>query len=544
MRRLRFAVVFVLAAVLITGCEDRASDTPTEPAFKKNLPNNCEGTAYFPDYDALETAVKTVFEDRQAERGALQILDNIGRKVCSDPQNLDGTPVMAEGFYQHVVEELPYISLDLHDEAILLVQAVFDFALQTSSPTPEIPPGAFDPQTGVVAVVIPGTDAVVQTPNLEAALVIDPASFPPGDPVTVALSRIPDDQQPIPGFVNFAERYEIVASVQPDPEGNGVLTALCVPDDQVLPPNLAIGHLFNGLVEILVPQPVGDAVDCTFAQTGYPFPTIPAGIAGIAGEILQPVVDRILGVAPLHAMYFAETGLGGRTKSFSPFAPVKVTIDVGETVQLEVGFNGATWASDNTAVATVDQNGLVTGVSAGSATITATVGADTYQVIVEVVGELLLSCDDGEQSGDYYYRGFYVPSYPGESLQRADLKLYARTAGTYSLSLIARDGAFDGPVLGTASSTVELDGTQTYVTVPFVFSPAPTIASGATVTFEIDYIAGPADRLLYYDVAGTFSPGDPDCPVIETEGTTPPLDTFRRQGITIMLYGAPVPIPL
>jgi hypothetical protein len=54
------------------------------------------------------------------------------------------------------------------------------------------------------------------------------------------------------------------------------------------------------------------------------------------------VVNRVFGAEPLHARYFAPTGLGGRTKSFSPFAPVdpvsltpkKATIEVGETVDL------------------------------------------------------------------------------------------------------------------------------------------------------------------------------------------------------------------
>jgi hypothetical protein len=528
---------------LFAGCDERATNTPTEPTFKQNLANNCTGTEYQTDYESLESDIADVFEDRQAERGALQILDNIGRKVCSDPQNLDATPVMAEGFYQHVVNELPYISLDLHDDAIELVQAVFDFALQTSSPTPEIPPGAFDPETGIVAVVIPGTDAVVQTPNREAALLFDPASFPPGDPVTVALSRIPDDQQPIPGFVNFAERYEIVASVQPDPAGDGVLTALCVPDDQILPPNFAIGHYYFRQVEILVPQPVGDAVECTFAQTGYPFPEAPVGIAGLAGKLLQPLADRLLGASPLHAMYFAGTGLGGRTKSFSPFAPVEVTIDVGETVQLEVGFVDATWASDYTAVATVDEDGLVTGVSDGTATITATVGTETYSVdvVVEdpIINVLPLTCAAEPSGGDRYFRGFYFPDYPGTSLARVDLQFSGDIAGSYTLSLTARANSYDGRKIGRAEVTVGLSGRSTYVPAEFVFpSTSELVENESTITFEIEIEAypdgvDPSNILVFYKVP---SAGDPDCPIVETNGTLPPLDTSRRDGVWLTIY--------
>src|SRR5438309_1094702 len=63
----------------------------------------------------------------------------------------------------------------------------------------------------------------------------------------------------------------------------------------------------------------------------------------------------------------------------SPAAP---TVQVGQTVQLAAtpkDANGnplsgrvVTWSSNNTAVATVDGNGLVTGVTAGSAIVTAT----------------------------------------------------------------------------------------------------------------------------------------------------------------------------
>src|SRR5207244_9513349 len=63
-------------------------------------------------------------------------------------------------------------------------------------------------------------------------------------------------------------------------------------------------------------------------------------------------------------------------------APQTLTVGVGATAQLTAtprDANGAflagrsvTWASSNTAVATVNTTGLVTGVAAGQATITAT----------------------------------------------------------------------------------------------------------------------------------------------------------------------------
>jgi parallel beta-helix repeat protein len=51
--------------------------------------------------------------------------------------------------------------------------------------------------------------------------------------------------------------------------------------------------------------------------------------------------------------------------------PASATVDVGQSVRLSASAYGATWATSNPAVATVTQGGMVTGVSAGTATISA-----------------------------------------------------------------------------------------------------------------------------------------------------------------------------
>lgn len=55
-------------------------------------------------------------------------------------------------------------------------------------------------------------------------------------------------------------------------------------------------------------------------------------------------------------------------------------------------------------------------------------------------------------------------------------------------------------------------------------------AQGSIVTFAINPASGGGD--LYYAVDPTS-----DWPVVQTEGTTPPLDTWRRDGIRIRLFG-------
>ncbi|RYQ19537.1 Bacterial Ig-like domain (group 2), partial [Bifidobacterium pseudolongum subsp. globosum] len=87
----------------------------------------------------------------------------------------------------------------------------------------------------------------------------------------------------------------------------------------------------------------------------------------------------------------------------APYASVKIdggdfSIKAGETRQLtakllaadgtEVTSDDAlTWRSSNTAVASVDANGLVTGVAKGTANITVTVGGKSDTVTVNVTGE-------------------------------------------------------------------------------------------------------------------------------------------------------------
>ena len=64
------------------------------------------------------------------------------------------------------------------------------------------------------------------------------------------------------------------------------------------------------------------------------------------------------------------------------------TISAGETVQLTVNKDSVSYSSSNTNVATVDASGVVTGISAGTVTITVTRGGETatIQITVEATG--------------------------------------------------------------------------------------------------------------------------------------------------------------
>jgi YD repeat-containing protein len=87
-------------------------------------------------------------------------------------------------------------------------------------------------------------------------------------------------------------------------------------------------------------------------------------------------------------------------------SPSEATLEIGETAQLSATSrdeNGAAcgsvnWSSSNTAVATCSGNGLVTGVTPGTATISATAGNQTGTATITVLAPCAFTCDCGETS--------------------------------------------------------------------------------------------------------------------------------------------------
>ena len=158
-----------------------------------------------------------------------------------------------------------------------------------------------------------------------------------------------------------------------------------------------------------------------------------------------------------------------------------------------------------------------------------------YGVNLVLTGEsspqALLSCF-GPPAGDFYDRGFYVPQYPGVSLNSAQLALSATTAGSYVMTLTVRSNTYNGPLLAVATTTVSLNGSITEnQPVTFAF-PSTAIAKYSRVCFILSLVSGPGTA-VYYSV-----PSSGGCTgVVQTEGTTPPLDTFRRYGVNLVLSG-------
>jgi hypothetical protein len=152
----------------------------------------------------------------------------------------------------------------------------------------------------------------------------------------------------------------------------------------------------------------------------------------------------------------------------------------------------------------------------------------------------LIQCA-GDPSGDQVGRGFYIPQFPGTSLASATMSFSARVAGTYTLRMTVRGGTYAGDVLATGTTDVTLTADdQANVAATFQLGSV-AVPEGSTVTFALEIVEGPSE-VVFYSVPDL---GSEACPIIQTNGTTPPLDTFRRNGVGIRIDGgaATPPIP-
>jgi hypothetical protein len=152
----------------------------------------------------------------------------------------------------------------------------------------------------------------------------------------------------------------------------------------------------------------------------------------------------------------------------------------------------------------------------------------------------VVTCPFSGSGGDLIERGFYVSNYPGTNIRSVTLRYSAFVEGTYLIALNAHLGSYDGPVIGAAYGQATLTGGLVQEEVVFQFGGAP-VPTGSTIAFTQN---GGGPSALFYDI-GLGGLGDPSfagCPgVVETEGTTPPLDEFRRGSVGVIITEAPTP---
>jgi hypothetical protein len=151
--------------------------------------------------------------------------------------------------------------------------------------------------------------------------------------------------------------------------------------------------------------------------------------------------------------------------------------------------------------------------------------------------QLTAACGFSGEGGDFPDRGIYLTNYPGSNLSQVELGYTASSGATglWVLSLTARRGSFDGPIIGStqiATPNITHDGTTGGEDqVVFDFNGAP-VTPGDTITFTqtAQYIGSfSGSALIFFD-----SGSGPCTNVTETDGTSPPLDHFRSATVGII----------
>jgi len=145
---------------------------------------------------------------------------------------------------------------------------------------------------------------------------------------------------------------------------------------------------------------------------------------------------------------------------------------------------------------------------------------------------VVVSCPASGSGGDLTSRGFYVTGYGAGTLGMVTLQYGTSTPGTYTVSLTAHSGAYNGPLIGTATASALVASISD---TPMTFNFGAAVTPGATIAFTQALVSGPGS--LFFDTGnGALGVMDNTCPgVTETNGTTPPLDSFRRNSVALLI---------
>lgn len=171
-----------------------------------------------------------------------------------------------------------------------------------------------------------------------------------------------------------------------------------------------------------------------------------------------------------------------------PVNETSITVVVGKTAQITSSITGLTYNSSSESIATVDANGLVTGVAEGTTTIV--ISKDGYKTVKlpvtvsEAEGLISVSINEGTSEGDVVtFRTSYnltapynyiVDEFPADAT--LTLKVNSETAGTYNMFIKARASG------GYSSTTSDDLATCMEVKVNGAAVAATGTVSGSTFT--------------------------------------------------------------
>ncbi len=149
----------------------------------------------------------------------------------------------------------------------------------------------------------------------------------------------------------------------------------------------------------------------------------------------------------------------------------------------------------------------------------------------------ILTCQfaSAAAGGDLIDRAFYVPNFPASALGRVQLQFRSHKPGEHVFQLTVRDGAYDGPIVGTAIATAVLSGDAFADYDPIISFNfyGVHVYQGHTITFTPTLVRGPDAA---YPVMNRGVLGSCSATVWETEDASPPLSTQRYNSMGLTIY--------
>lgn len=154
--------------------------------------------------------------------------------------------------------------------------------------------------------------------------------------------------------------------------------------------------------------------------------------------------------------------------------------------------------------------------------------AAAFAGILPAHAAVLAECAFLGSGGDNLSRGFYLSAFPGDTVDTVMLAHRSATTGERTIRLTMRLQNYGGPVLAVAETVAWVDNDIS----PTIFRfDGRKVAPGVPLAFTQEVVAG--DDNVVYDV------GEGTCTnITQTDGSTPPLDDFRRATVGIMVTGS------
>lgn len=211
----------------------------------------------------------------------------------------------------------------------------------------------------------------------------------------------------------------------------------------------------------------------------------------IGNTTINAIIDGQIGTLPISVVGSAPASIA--------IVPASATISLGKTAQLiaEVRDQGGnvlpgqpiSWSSGNSAIATVSSNGLVTGVGAGTANITATSGSFSTTASVTVISAAVSSVAVSPSAAQLQIGGTQqlsaVVTSNGNVVPNAAVSWSSSNPAVISVSSA---GLATGVSPGSATVTATSSGASGSASLT-VSAPAPAQVATVTVTFNSQSIA-------------------------------------------------------